>query len=78
MKKLKLDVAQIQVLSFTIETPKGGGTVNAHNTEPGLTDGDADVLYGTTTINASHCPSCPYYCFDADTNPDRCAGSLAC
>lgn len=69
MKKLKLDLAQIQVLSFTVETAKGGGTVNAHNTEPDFTtDVDFDVLYGTTTLKATDCPSCPF-CVDEPIGP---------
>jgi hypothetical protein len=73
MKKLKLDLAQIQVLSFTVETVQGTGTVNAHGTED--FDGVFDTTVSTsgTAINMS-CASCPYYCFDANTNPDYCGG----
>jgi hypothetical protein len=75
MKKLKLDIAQIQVLSFTVGTARGGGTVNAHETE------DMDGLFTTsgTLVQMSCASSCAeYYCFDANTNPDYCGGSLGC
>lgn len=45
MRKLKLDLDQIQVVSFTMETPKGsGGTVNgfAPDTQVGCGDGHTD------------------------------------
>jgi hypothetical protein len=75
MKKLKLDLAQIRVLSFEVKTAKGSGTVNAHG------DGDVDVMSATgiTYEQMSCASSCPeYYCFDANTNPDFCGNSLAC
>jgi hypothetical protein len=74
MKKLKLDLAQIKVLSFTVETAKGGGTVNAHET------GDFGVFNTSGTwVQMSCASSCPeYYCFDANTHPDHCGDSLAC
>ncbi|HEU4559610.1 MAG TPA: hypothetical protein VFS20_17290 [Longimicrobium sp.] len=67
MKKLKLDLAEIQVFSFTVGTAKGGGTVNAHNPDPFTTDYN-DVVHGTTTLNASHCASCPE-CLDEPMGP---------
>lgn len=45
MKKLKLDLDQVQVVSFTMETTKGsGGTVNgfAPDTVVGCGDGQTD------------------------------------
>lgn len=54
---------------------RGGGTVNAHETE------DMDGLFTTsgTLVQMSCASSCPQYCcFDANTHPDHCGGSLAC
>jgi hypothetical protein len=69
VKKLKLDLAEIQVSSFTVEAAKGGGTVNAHNPEPGFTtDFNTDGMYGTTTLKNTDCISCPY-CVDEPIGP---------
>lgn len=69
MKKLKLDLAQIQVVSFAATTTNGGGTVNAYDTNPNPnTDVDCDVLYGTTTLKNTDCISCPY-CVDEPIGP---------
>ena len=65
MKKLKLDIADIQVLSFTVATTKGGGTVNAH--DPGFDD-TVDMVNGTTTLKNTDCISCPY-CVDEPLGP---------
>ncbi len=74
MKKLKLNVEQIQVLSFTVQTPRGGGTVNAY----GAGDFDDVNTFSPTSgtyVQMSCASSCPeYYCFDANTNPDYCGG----
>jgi hypothetical protein len=44
MKKLKLDLDQIQVISFTAETMKSaGGTVNGFS---GFTTSDQDTEFG--------------------------------
>ncbi|HEU4559611.1 MAG TPA: hypothetical protein VFS20_17295 [Longimicrobium sp.] len=67
MKKLKLDLAEIQVLSFTVDSAKGGGTVNAHNPDPYTTDYN-DVVNGTTTLKNTDCNSCPF-CLDEPIGP---------
>lgn len=67
MKKLKLELADIQVISFTVETEKGAGTVNAHITEPAIT-GEFEGVYGTTTLKNTDCNSCPY-CVDEPIGP---------
>jgi hypothetical protein len=69
VKKLKLDLAQIQVLSFTVEAAKGGGTVNGHGDTF-----DFDVVYGDTAGTSGTdihmtCSSCPRYCLDEPIGP---------
>jgi len=73
VKKLRLDIAEIQVLSLTVEAAKGVGTVNTHITEPGFTtdfDGVYDTTAGTsgTDIHMT-CASCPRYCLDEPIGP---------
>jgi len=55
VKKLKLDLDGIQVVSFAAETAgRDGGTVNAHATPA--------IAFEGTALGAS-CNSCPpYYC----------------
>ncbi|HEX6041660.1 hypothetical protein [Longimicrobium sp.] len=67
MKKLKLDITDIQVLSFTVETEKGAGTVNAHLTEPAITT-EFQEVYGGTTLKNTDCNSCPF-CVDEPIGP---------
>ncbi len=55
MKKLKLNLDQIQVLSFTVETAEGGtGTVKAF--EPNT---DVGCGHGTRDFDSCTCQYCP-------------------
>ena len=62
MKKLKLDLDQIQVVSFTTETTKGGGTVNGFSA-------DTDIGCGGTGGNTDVGGSCRY-CLPELISPD--------
>ena len=62
MKKLTLDVAQVQVLSFTME---------ADTDKHWFGDVSGTCSTSGTDIDMT-CPSCPAYCFPANTNPDFC------
>jgi hypothetical protein len=64
MKKLKLDLDQVQVVSFTVETTQGnGGTVRGHSA-------DTDIECGGTWRTDRHW-SCRY-CLPDDTYHTTC------
>jgi predicted CxxxxCH...CXXCH cytochrome family protein len=61
MKKLQLDLDQVQVVSFSVETKRGGkGTVNgfSYNTSNGYT-----AMWGEACGSGESCNSChPHIC----------------
>jgi hypothetical protein len=60
MKKLKLDLDEIQVVSFTVETTQGnGGTVNGHSGELSCgSTADTDLGCGGTSGQSDRGWSC--------------------